>query len=131
MDLVTGAKPTKSLPDWGVAMDNLERLIDRWTMGVPCHFVMTAHLEREKDEITGAIKNMPSTLGQKLSPKIPRYFDDAIMCKRAGDKFTWSTADTNTDLKSRNLPIAENQIPSFKAIFEAWKKSGGVVTATA
>ena len=130
MNLVIGAKPVKAVGEWGVAMDNLERLIDRWTTGIPCHFIMTAHLEREKDEISGAIKNMPSTLGQKLAPKIPLYFDDVIMCKRKGDKWTWSTADANTDLKSRHLKVAEGIVPGFKQVFEAWKKNGGTVTET-
>lgn len=128
MNLVVGAKPTKNQGEWGVAMDNLERLIDRWTCGIPCHFIMTGHLEREKDEITGAIKNYPSTLGTKLPPKIPLLFDDCIMARRQGKEFHWTVNDPNTDLKSRHLPMEDKLNPTWVQVFEAWKKMGGVIS---
>lgn len=127
MDLVVGAKPVKAVGDWGVAMDNLERLINRWTCGVSCHFILTAHLEREKDEVSGGTTVMVSTLGQKLAPKIPRFFDDVIQCKSEQGKFFWSTMSGQATLKSRHLPIEEKLSPDFKQIVEAWKKRGGVI----
>lgn len=125
MDLVVGAKPTKAMQDWMVAMDNLERFITKLVTSTKCFFVMTAHLEREHDEVTGAVSLMASTLGRKLAPRLPRFFDDVIHCKRDGDKFTWSTASLNVDLKARNLPIREGLAPSFVQIVEAWKRKGG------
>lgn len=131
MDLVAGAKPVKAPGDWGVAMDNLERLINRWTCGTNCHFVLIAHMERERDEITGGIQLMTSTLGQKLAPKIPRFFDDVIQCKHEGaDKFTWNTYGTMADLKARNLPMAEKLQPSFVPLISHWKEKGGTITPT-
>lgn len=128
MNLVVGAKPTKAMGEWGVAMDNLERLMDRWTCGIPCHFMMTSHLEREKDEITGAIKNFPSTLGTKLPPKVPLLFDDVLMCKRAAKDFYWTVNDPNTDLKSRHLPMEDKIDPTFVTLFNNWKQMGGVIS---
>lgn len=130
MDLVVGAKPVKNQGDWGVAMDNLERLLNKFTDDTQCHYVLISHLAREKDEITGSIINMPSTLGQKLAPKIPLGFDDVIMCKKNGTTFTWSTSDANTELKNRNLPLGEKQEPSFVPLIESWKKAGGVIVTT-
>ena len=121
MNLVVGSKPTKSMADWGVAMDNLERLIQKLCVGTTCHFILTAHLEREFDEVTGATHLMPSTLGRKLAPKIPRFFDDVIQCRREGSEFFWSTAAMNADLKARNLPISDKLDPSFKQVIENWK----------
>jgi hypothetical protein len=130
MNLVVGSKPTKAMGDWGVAMDNLERYINKLVMDTKCFFVLTAHPEREQDEVTGAIRVYASTLGKKLAPKLPRFFDDVIYCVRDGKKFSWSTAAVNVDLKARNLEIGDGLQPSFVQIVESWKKKGGVINAT-
>ena len=130
MDLVAGSKPVKAPADWGTAMDNLERFINRMCTGTECHFILTAHLEREKDEVSGGVQLMASTLGQKLAPKVPRYFDDVIQCIRKGDDFSWSTASNNVDLKARNLPISDKLPPSFVQVVEAWKEVGGIIQPT-
>ena len=122
MNLVTGSKPVKSMADWGVAIDNLERLITKLCVDTKCHFVLTAHLERETDETTGGSSLMAATLGRKLAPKLPRFFSDVIHVKRDGGKFLWSTASINVDLKARNLPLADNLNPSFVPIIESWRK---------
>lgn len=121
MDLVVGSKPTKAMSDWMVAMDNLERLINALTTGTQCWFVLTAHLERETDEVSGGIQLMASTLGRKLAPKLPRFFSDVILARREGTKFTWSTAALNVDLKTRNLPISDGLLPDFAQIVRSWK----------
>ena len=127
MDLVVGSKPVKSVADWNIAMDNLERLINKLCADTRCHFILTAHLEREIDEVTGGVQLMASTLGKKLAPRLPRFFDDAVMCRREGDKFFWSTSAMNVDLKTRNLPIAEKVSADFTQILQGWKRSGGIV----
>lgn len=121
MNLVTGTKPVKSMSDWGIAMDNLERLITKLTVDVSCTVVLTAHLERETDEVTGGVNLMASTLGKKLAPRLPRFFSDVIHAKREGEKFSWSTASFNVDLKARNVPISDNIPPSFAPLLKAWK----------
>jgi len=125
MDLVVGSKPIKSMADWGMAMDNLGRLINKWCADTKCHFVLTAHLEPERDETTGRIVNMPSTLGRKLAPIIPRFFDNCINTIRDGTSFRWSTATANTALKARDLPIDDNLVPSFVPIIENWRAKYG------
>ncbi len=121
MNLVAGSKPVKSMADWGVAMDNLERLITKLTTDVPCTMVLTAHLEREVDEVTGGTTNMASTLGRKLAPRLPRFFSDVIVAKRDGTDFFWSTAMLNTDTKARNVPLADKLPPSFVNLLNNWK----------
>lgn len=125
MNLIAGSKPVKSMADWGVAIDNLERLLTKLCVDTRCHFVLTTHLERETDEVTGGTTLMASTLGRKLAPKLPRFFSDVIHVKRNADKFVWSTATSNVDLKARNLPIADNLAPSFAPIIAEWKKKNG------
>jgi len=130
MDLVVGAKPVKSMSDWGISMDNLERLIMMLCTGVRASFVLTTHLEREQDEVSGAIQLMASTLGKKLAPRLPRFFDDVVQAKRTGTEFSWSTATLNVDLKARNLPISEKLTPSFKPIVTSWLSKGGAIQPT-
>lgn len=133
MDLVVGAKPVKSMSDWGIAMDNLERLIMTLCTAVRAHFILTAHLEREQDEVTGAIKLMAGTLGKKLGPRLPRFFDDVIQCTKSDDGKTWlwATQTLNVDTKTRNLPYSEKIIPTFKPVIETWRAKAGRSTATA
>lgn len=130
MDMVVGAKPVKAPGDWGVAMDNLERFINGLTTNTQCHFVMIAHLEREKDEVTGGIQLMASTLGQKLAPKIPRFFDDVVQCLNREGEFSWATAGINVDLKWRNLPGGKDLPPSFVPLIDSWKSAGGIIIPT-
>lgn len=131
MDMTVGSKPVKAPGDWGAAMDSVERLLMRLTGSTDCHFVLIGHLEREKDDITGGIKLMASTLGQKLAPKLPRNFDDVVMSKKAPPAtFTWSTVEVNTDLKNRNLPIHASLEPSFRQIVDSWKNAGGSIQPT-
>lgn len=122
MDLVVGGKPTKSPAEWGVAMDNEERLINKLCSDLSCFFVMTAHVERESDEISGVKFITASALGQKLGPKVPRFFSDVIHCKRVeGSKFVWSTVTPQMDLKGRHLPMEDNIPPTFTTIVNRWK----------
>ena len=130
MDLVAGAKPVKAMGDWGVAMDNLERYINTLTNNTHCHFVLTAHAQQERDEITGATTIMASTLGQKLAPKVPRFFDDVVFCRNTENKFTWSTSESNIAVKYRNLAPGRLLPPSFVPLIESWKKAGGIIQET-
>ena len=123
MNLVVGSKPMKAMADWGIAMDNLERLITKLTTDTKCYFVLTAHTERETDEVTGGTAVMVSTLGRKLAPKLPRFFDDVVLCIKDGDQFTWSTTTHGVDLKNRNLPLSSKIPPTFKTIVDRRKEA--------
>lgn len=119
MDLVVGAKPVKTQPEWGAAMDNLDRLNKKLTADMQCTFVLISHIDREKDELTGGTSLKVSTLGQKLAPEIPKPYDEVILSVRSGDKFTWSTTTSGVDLKTRLLPWKEGLPPTFKQLFVA------------
>lgn len=127
MSLVVGGKPVKSMADWGIAQDQLEKILRMLCDNCPCHLVVIAHVERETDQVLGGVKIMVSTLGKALAPKIPAMFSDVILATRQGTKWTWDTANVQADLKTRNLPIRSDIEPSFKPIVEKWKARGGVV----
>lgn len=121
MDLTVGSKPVKAPGEWQIAMDTEERLINKLCADTNCFFVLTAHMDRIIDEVYGGTQLMPSALGKKLAPRIPRFFSDVVHTQREGDVFTWSTATAHADLKARNLPIKAGQLPSFLPIVRTWK----------
>jgi hypothetical protein len=129
MSLVVGGKPVKNISDWGIAQDQIEKIVRMWTDACKCHFMLIAHVEREKDEILGGIKLMVSTLGAKLAPKLPPMFSDVILTVREGAKFSWDTGNGQADVKTRNLPIQAGLNPDFAPIFKKWQGRGGRFTS--
>jgi hypothetical protein len=125
MSLVVGGKPVKSQSDWGIAQDQVEKLLRMLCDNCDCHFILLAHVERETDAVLGGVKLMVSTLGAKLAPKIPAMFSDVILTVRQGTKFLWDTGNTQADLKTRNLPIKSDIEPTFAQIIAKWKARGG------
>ncbi len=131
MDLVVGGKPMKSQGDWGIAMDNLGRLINQLTTGLVCHFVMTGHIDMDKDELSGRFVHTASTLGKKLAPTITRFFSDVVKVYREGNDFYWSTKDTMLDCKFRLLPNNDKLEQDFTQIYSEWLARGSDVEAVA
>lgn len=125
LSLVVGTKPLKDQRDWGVAQDQIEKLLRKCCDGTKCHFVLTSHVERETDQVFGGVKITVATLGRALAPKIPPMFSDVILTVREGTKFSWSTANAMADLKARNLSIADGIVPGFDQIFKKWQSRGG------
>jgi len=120
MQLVIGGRAERTQTDWGVAQAYVMSLLKKLTDGCRCHFVLIAHVEREVDLVQGGVKLMVSTLGKAIAPLIPSKFSDVVLTKKAVDKFTWSTAESNADVKNRNLPLKDNQAPSFGPLYEKW-----------
>lgn len=127
MSLVVGGKPVRNQSDWGIAQDQVERIVRMWTDNCRCHFVLIAHVERETDAVLGGVKLMVSTLGKALAPKLPPMFSDVILTVREGNKFTWDTGSAQADVKTRNLTIAQGLPADFGPIVAKWKSRGGVV----
>lgn len=125
MKMVIGAKPTASLPDYGVAQNNLLNLLRLLTQGMACTVVITAHVSRETDEITGGVKLMTKSIGRALANEIPQLFSDVIYTVREGTNFYFDTAAANVDVKTRNLPIAAKQKPDIGIIMSKWASRGG------
>lgn len=126
MALTIGYKPAAHQGEWGVAMNFVEQLILKLTSDRQCHFAMTAHIEKELSELSGAQQIMASTLGRKLAPKIPRFFSEVVYAKRTLDvqnrpTFTWSNVDAQAALKNRALAIGTALTPSFVPIVEAYR----------
>jgi len=122
LDMMTGSKPMRDKPDYGVAQTQLMNMLNLLLNGCRCHIVIIGHVERETDEILGGVKLMVSSIGQALRSQIPIDFADVVLAKRVGKTFTWSTADAQADVKARNLPIEEGLPPSFVPLINRWKQ---------
>ena len=122
MALVVGGKAVRNQSDWGIAQDQVEKLVRMLCDNCACHFILLAHVERETDAILGGVKLMVSTLGKALAPKLPAMFSDVILAERTGDKWAWNTASAMADVKCRNLTIASNHVPTFAPIFKKWRE---------
>lgn len=111
--------------DYQVIQKCVGNLITSWCMGLNCWFVLTAHQEREADDVTLQVKVMASVLGKALAPRLPKYFDEVIHTKRDMAKFSWSNMTQNYLLKSRMLPFNDNLEPSFKLLNQQWRLKTG------
>lgn len=120
MALVIGGKAVRNQSDWGIAQDQVEKIVRMLCDNCPCHFVLLAHVERETDAVLGGVKLMVSTLGKALAPKFPAMFSDVILTARSGTKWVWDTASAMADVKTRNLPIKSDNEPTFGPIMEKW-----------
>ena len=120
MKMVIGNKPTAAPPDYGVSQNNLMNFLRLLTQGVACGVVVTAHVERQTDEISGTTKLMTKSIGKAMANDIPQLFSDVIYTVREGNQWYWDTANTMVDLKTRNLPVAAKQKPDFGPLMDKW-----------
>lgn len=120
--LTVGHKPTAHMGEWNIAMNFVSDLIMKITSDRHCFLTLTAHVEKEQNEITGVNQIMVSTLGRKLAPKIPRFFSEVVYATRTttDPKFRWSTIDSQADLKNRALPVGDKLPPSFVPIVKSY-----------
>lgn len=122
--LIIGGKPGTHEGEWGMAMGQVEKLINAMCLAVPTNFVLLSHLEREPSPLDGAMKLSASTLGKKLAPKLPRYFDEVAVAFREGTTWWWSTNYANADTKSRTLGFKDKMPPSFVPLVETLRAQG-------
>lgn len=122
--LTVGFKPTAHMGEWNIAMNFISDLLMKLSSDRKCFFTLTAHVEKEQNEITGVNQIMASTLGRKLAPKIPRFFSEVVYAQRStvAPNFRWSTIDSAADLKNRGLPVSDKLPPDFKPLVEAYRE---------
>lgn len=119
LQLVIGGKPGTHEGEWGIAMGQIEKLLNSLCLALPTNVVVMAHMEKEPSTVDGSAKLMASTLGKKLAPKLPRFFDEVIVAYRDVNKWQWSTTYPNAEVKSRVLGYSHNLQPSFVPLVQA------------
>lgn len=125
-----GDKPFLDLRDYSAIQFLIRQIVNGLCSRTRAMFILTAHLERETDPNTGAIKLMVSVPGKALAPELPRFFSDSIHCKMEvlgnAPRWTWNTLSSEVTVKSRNLPMKAGLDPNFKLLVENWKKRMGI-----
>lgn len=127
--ITVGFKPAIHQGEWGVAMEMLNSFCIKMSADCKCTFVLTAHIERNQDIITGGSKIMVGALGQKLAPKLPRFYSEVILTQFDGTKYNWSTKSSVAELKKRTLPISDNLAPTFVPIVDSYRARLKAVSA--
>lgn len=130
MNMYVGRRPVYDKPDYQVAQKMVYNYIQFITNSLRCHVIVLGHPDKQFNEAAGVMTMTLQSVGQKLSPQLPRKFDDVIIAKRVGDKFTWSTAEMNAEGKGRNLPIRVDMAQDFGLIVKGWQKAGGKIEPT-
>jgi hypothetical protein len=119
-----GQQPT--LPDWG---GQIRAVLDLITIGVSlnCNFIVTAHEQYLKDELSGRVWCVPLITG-KLAQEIGLYFDELYHAnvKEIGGKHSYIMETKATGLvtaKSR-LDLPSTIESSYSAILAHIQKGG-------
>lgn len=125
--VTVGYKPTANPGEWGIAQNFIANMLKKINNDRRCFFNLTAHIEKENDELIGVKRVMVSTIGAKLAPKIPTEFSELVKCSRGVDAkgnpdFSWSTLDAQMDLKNRALPINSKLPADFGPIIAAHRR---------
>ena len=129
MQVFSGLAVARQQGQWYAAMTAELMLAHKLCNDTRAHNVLIAHRERQVDEVIGGTHLVPLALGKKVAPDLPREYSDVILAEREGDKFYWSTAKPNADLKAIHLKIGDKLEPDFGQIIETWKAKGGVIAA--
>ena len=120
-----GTKYAWTQPEYQIVMGLIKNLINQIIQGFPCHFVMTAHLEREYDEVTGSSRIYSATIGKKLAPQIPIPFSDVVWAKSDGREWWWCTRDPSATLKAKFAERNEKIPASFVPLVAKWRALAG------
>lgn len=121
-DMQVGTKPVRDVSDWGIVQQFLMSFIHKVTSGCICHVVIIAHVERELDQILGGNKITVSVPGKAIAATILQPFSDVILASRENASFYWDTANSQADVKTRNLPIQGKLPADFGQIYSKWAK---------
>jgi hypothetical protein len=120
LQMVTGGAVTRSLPQWGAAMESESQFIKQCVYGTTCWFVLVTHQDKVLDEVNGGMVISPLALGRKVGPELPKDFDEVVQTERVGDKFKWTNIAQGVDLKATYLPLSNDLPPSFQGIYDKW-----------
>lgn len=121
--------------DWGEAIgyqEDLCRLL--YSTDIKCHVIMNAHLTSTRESLDDkgqpvqSEKLYPSALGNKLPPKIGRYFNTMVLFKLRGTQRKILTRpQSNVDVKTpwktetlpSELPVEDGLLTIFKLVSKA------------
>lgn len=121
-----GSQP--QIQDWGAAMQLIEDLLGLlYSDAIKCNVIIISHITYVERE-DGVSKGYPNTLGNKLPPKVGRYFNSILLAKSrgSGDSVKRTIRTTNEgsiELKNpipgvlpSELPLETGMLQFFEAV---------------
>lgn len=118
------------IQDWGAAMEVVEGLLGLlYSTNIKCNVIITSHISYiELDN--GMNKGYPSTLGNKLPPKVGRYFNSLLMVKTKGSgsglqRVIRTVTDSNIDLKTSIPGVLPDELPISTGLADFFKAQRG------
>lgn len=104
----SGQQPFQS--DWGEAMRLVENCLSLlYADNFQTNVLVTSHITFLSNEGDQVLKGLPMSIGQKLSPKIGRYFNTVLMTKTKG---SGSSAKRVIYTRSEGLVELKNPAPT-------------------
>jgi AAA domain len=106
------------LKDYQIAISHIKNTISG-LLNLPCNIVMTAHLQTDKDELTGEIMRQPLIFGKDLPGWLPMVFEEVYYCSVTSG----SDASGKSQIKHQGQArgpkyICRTQIPNLPALFD-------------
>ena len=120
MQNVVGGKPVPSQPEYFAAGGQLLAFLRLFFGMTKCSAILTAHIDREVDPVSGSIVHTMDTIGQRFAPQIRKLPDELITAYEDEGKYYWSNTPSRTGftkVKHRRLPEGDTHQPEFMSIF--------------
>ncbi|MEM2125011.1 MAG: AAA family ATPase [Candidatus Methanosuratincola sp.] len=93
--IAINARVLATQQDWGQAINKVDEIVQS-AVALPFDFIMTSHIQAEKDEITGKVRELPLIYGKQLPNMILAKFDDIFLTIKertpTGIVYRWGTA---------------------------------------
>lgn len=99
--------------DWDLFAEKCLEIIEVSQSVEEKNFIMTAHIQTEKDEITGAIKETPFADGKKLPRTIMQLFDVVYLAVYKDGEYLWRTRPTEMMQSIRNRLVDQEDVPEY------------------
>lgn len=98
MEANGAAMKVPEIQHYGLAMEQMEKFVGEMTSpAIGCHIIFNTHVSTSK----ATMLPCPEVLGDKLGPKIPRYFDNMVSLSVTNGKRTYKTkTDSGMALKT-------------------------------
>ena len=93
MGLNKRTKPN-SQADYGDAIEKIIEIISVCAAAKDKYFVLVCHIQMEKDELSGRIKETPLVYGKQLPGRLLALFDSKFQSAFSGDTYYWLTKPT-------------------------------------
>lgn len=112
--LVVGGKPILSQPEYNPVMNMIENFMMLFWGKTKCWAILTAHIDREVEPLTGATSVTVHTIGQKLAPRLVKMPDEIIMSSVDDrGRISWANVTPGVVTKRRRLPRSTDMEPTF------------------